>query len=91
MCAYACVCVLVCVFGLLRGEKMTPLASATLDEAHFGSRSSLTDRHTHTHTGTSSCGYAHTCTEANCSGSLGVLVSLGVTVRQSPAGVAAGH
>lgn len=46
---------------------------------------------THTNTGTSSCGYEHTCTEADCSGSLGVFVSLGVTLRQSPAGVAAGH
>lgn len=43
------------------------------------------------HTQTSSCGYEHTCTEADCSGSLGVFVSLGVTLRQSPAGVAAGH
>lgn len=91
------VCAYACVFGLLRGEKMTLLASATLDEAHFGSCAVLllTDTHTQTQTrtltGTSSCGYEHTCTEADCSGSLGVFVSLGVTVRQSPAGVAAGH
>lgn len=81
------------VFGLSHGETMTLLASATLDEAHFGSSVVLllTDAHKQTHRGTSSCGYEHTCTEADCSGSLGVFVSLGVTVRQSPAGVAAGH
>ena len=70
---------------------MTLLAPATLDEAHFGSCVVLSLTHIHKHRGTSSCGYEHTCTEADCSGSLGVFVSLGVTVRQSPAGVAAGH
>lgn len=29
-------CVHLCVFGLVCGEKLTQLASATLDEAHFG-------------------------------------------------------
>ena len=79
--------------------EMTLLGLATLDEANFGSCTVflLTDKHEHTqrqwnmHTGTSLCGYEHTCKEAGCSGSLGAFVSLGVTVRQSPAGVAAGH
>lgn len=83
------VCAYVCVFGLLCGEKMTLLASATLDEAHFGSCLVLllTERiHTNIF-----LWYERTCMEADASRSDGVFVSLGVTVRKSPAGVAAGY
>lgn len=91
----------VCVFWLSLGEKMTLLASATLDEVYSGRCVLPTDSNTHTYTRkhihTQAQGrlhvviYERTCTEADCSGSLGRSVSWGVTTRQSPAGVAAGH
>lgn len=59
-----------------RSGTRTVVASAALDEAHFGSDLILlpdrqADKHTNIQSETSSCGYGHTCTEADCSGSLG--------------------
>ncbi|MED6244194.1 hypothetical protein ATANTOWER_030574 [Ataeniobius toweri] len=84
------VCVRVCLESLF-DEKLTLLASAAVNEAHFGSWVVVQDdRQTHTQKHLHKVN-EHTCSEADGSGSLDVFVSLFVTMRQSPAGVAAGR
>lgn len=86
-------CVCVCLEPLF-DEKLTLLASASADEAHVGSWVVVQATDTHTQTRTQKHLHKvneHTCSEADGSGSLDVFVSLFVTMRQSPAGVAAGH
>lgn len=79
-------CVCVCLF-----RAFVWWEDGSVGISHIGWSSFLKISKWQTNTETSLWGYEHTCTETDCSGSVGVFVSVGTTVRQSPAGVAAGH